>query len=81
MLDAGLGISVIPTLAVPPEGLTQLAVRPLLPRVDREIVLVHRRNRALGPVAQAAWDLVRDVAAQRVGGAQHAVKGRNGRGG
>jgi DNA-binding transcriptional LysR family regulator len=77
MLDAGLGISVIPTLAVPPEGLTHLAVRPLLPRVDREIVLVHRRNRALAPVAQAAWDLVRDVAAQRVGGAQHAVKGQN----
>lgn len=65
MLDAGLGISVIPTLAVPPEGLQRLAVRPLVPRVDRDIVLVHRRNRALAPVAQAAWDLVREVAAQR----------------
>ncbi len=65
MLDAGLGVSVIPTLALPPEGLPRLAVRPLLPRVDREIVLVHRRNRALAPVAQAAWDLVREVAAQR----------------
>ena len=63
--DAGLGISVIPTLAIPPEGLPQLAVRPLLPRINREIMLVHRRNRALSPVAQAAWDLVRDVAAQR----------------
>lgn len=65
MLDAGLGISVIPTLAVPPEGLARLAVRPLVPRVDREIVLVHRRNRALSPVAQAAWDLVKAVAAKR----------------
>ncbi|WP_198970774.1 LysR family transcriptional regulator [Xylophilus sp. ASV27] len=65
MLDAGLGISVIPTLALPPEGLPRLAVRPLLPRVDREIVLVHRRNRALAPMAQAAWNLVRDMAAQR----------------
>ena len=66
MLDAGLGISVIPTLALPPEGLARLVVRPLVPRVDRDIVLVHRRNRALAPVAQAAWDLVREVAAQRL---------------
>ena len=65
MLDAGLGLSVIPTLALPPEGLARLAVRPLVPRVDREIMLVHRRHRALSPVAQAAWDLVRAVAVQR----------------
>ncbi|WP_311223789.1 MULTISPECIES: LysR family transcriptional regulator [unclassified Acidovorax] len=65
MLDAGLGISVIPALALPPEGLSRLAVRPLLPRVDRDIVLVHRKNRALVPLAQAAWDLVREVARQR----------------
>lgn len=65
MLDAGLGISVIPTLAVPPEGLARLVVRPLVPRVDRDIVLVHRHNRALSPVAQAAWDLVKAVAAKR----------------
>lgn len=65
MLDAGLGISVIPTLALPPEGLARLAVRPLAPRVDREVMLVHRRNRALSPIAQAAWDLVKAVAAQR----------------
>ena len=68
MLDAGLGISVIPTLALPPEGLARLVVRPLVPRVDRDIVLVHRRNRALPPLAQAAWDLVRAVAAQRLRG-------------
>ncbi|MDA8443945.1 LysR family transcriptional regulator [Paracidovorax valerianellae] len=65
MLTAGLGISVVPTLALPPEGLHGVAVRPLRPQVDREIVLVHRRNRALAPVAQAAWDLVRTVARER----------------
>lgn len=65
MLAAGLGITVVPTLALPPEGLPGVAVRPLRPRVDREIVLVHRRNRALAPVAQAAWDLVRTVARER----------------
>ena len=55
----------VPDLALPPEGLNGLAVRPLLPRVDRDIMLVHRRNRALTPLAQAAWELIRDVARQR----------------
>lgn len=65
MLDAGLGVSVIPMLALPPEGLPRLAVRPLQPRVDRDIMLVHRRNRALAPLAQRVWDLVRGVARER----------------
>lgn len=65
MLDAGLGVSIIPMLALPPEGLTRLAVRPLTPRVDRDIVLVHRRNRALAPLAQRVWSLVRAVARVR----------------
>ena len=66
MLDAGLGISVVPTLALPPAGLQGLEVRPLTPRVERAIVLVRRANRALAPVAEVAWGLVRDVAAKRV---------------
>lgn len=65
MLDAGLGISVVPTLALPPSGLQGLEVRPLTPRVERAIVLVRRANRALAPVAEVAWGLVRDVAAKR----------------
>jgi DNA-binding transcriptional LysR family regulator len=65
MLDAGLGVSVIPMLALPPEGVPRLAVRPLLPRVDRDVVLVHRRHRALAPVAQRVWNLVREVARER----------------
>ncbi|MBB6562264.1 DNA-binding transcriptional LysR family regulator [Acidovorax soli] len=65
MLDAGLGISVVPTLALPPAGLQGLEVRPLTPRVERAIVLVRRANRALAPVAEVAWALVRDVAASR----------------
>lgn len=66
MLDAGLGISVVPTLALPPAGLQGLEVRPLTPRVERAIVLVRRANRALAPVAAVAWGLVRDVAARRI---------------
>jgi DNA-binding transcriptional LysR family regulator len=65
MLDAGLGISVVPTLALPPGGLPGLVVRPLRPQIDRSIVLVRRKHRALAPVAQLAWDLVRRVAGER----------------
>ncbi len=65
MLDAGLGISVVPTLALPPAGLQGLVARPLTPRVERAIVLVRRANRALAPVAELAWALVRGVAGER----------------
>ena len=68
MLDAGLGISVVPTLALPPAGLQGLVVRPLTPQVERAIVLVRRANRALAPVAEVAWALVRGVAAERAQG-------------
>lgn len=67
MLDAGLGISVVPLLALPPGGLPGLVARPLLPRVERRVVLVRRRHRALAPVAQVAWDLVRKVAGEHPG--------------
>jgi DNA-binding transcriptional LysR family regulator len=72
MLQAGLGLSVVPELAVPPEwrsagaapgaGPQELASRPLLPRVQRDIMLVRRRQRELSPVAQSVWDMVREEA-------------------
>ncbi|MXN30901.1 LysR family transcriptional regulator [Delftia sp. CH05] len=73
MLQAGLGLSVVPELAVPqawrapasgaptPDA---LASRPLLPRVQRDIMLVRRRQRELSPVAQSVWDLIRAEAAR-----------------
>ncbi|WP_280192314.1 LysR family transcriptional regulator [Delftia sp. PS-11] len=73
MLQAGLGLSVVPELAVPPEWRSAhadagappyaLASRALLPRVQRDIMLVRRRQRELSPVAQSVWDLVRGEAA------------------
>lgn len=63
MVEAGIGLSVMPALAVPPAGLRTLAVRPLVPRVQRSILLVHRRNRAPTPLAQRVWRLIRDTAA------------------
>ncbi len=61
MVEAGIGISVMPALAVPPAGLRTLAVRPLAPRVERRVMLVHRRHRALSPLAQRVWNLVRET--------------------
>lgn len=67
MLEAGLGVAVIPRMALPPQGLSDysgLCVRPLTPRMDRQVMLVQRRNRALSPLAQTAWQLVREQAAK-----------------
>lgn len=63
MVEAGLGISVMPALAVPPAGLRSLVVRPLTPRVERAVMLVHRRNRAPAPLAQRVWQMIRDTTA------------------
>jgi DNA-binding transcriptional LysR family regulator len=73
MLEAGLGVSVVPELALPPQGLRRLVVRPLSPRIDRRVVLVRRRNRVLAPLAEVAWDLVRQVAKDRAGRKAHAA--------
>ena len=63
MVEAGIGISVMPELSLPPEGLPQLVVRPLAPRVQRAIMLIRRRNRALSPLAERVWGIVRETAA------------------
>ncbi|QNK73796.1 LysR family transcriptional regulator [Variovorax sp. PAMC28562] len=61
MVEAGIGISVMPALSLPPGGLGDLVVRPLTPRVQRTIMLIRRRNRALSPVAERVWKLVRET--------------------
>jgi len=58
MVEAGIGLTVMPRLAVPPGGLPGLAVRPLLPRLERTVMLVRRHDRALSPVAERVWGLV-----------------------
>lgn len=65
MVEAGIGISVMPALALPPQELGHLAISPLTPTVERDIVLVHRRNRAPSPLAQRVWALVRQTAQAR----------------
>jgi DNA-binding transcriptional LysR family regulator len=70
MVEQGLGISVMPAFAIPPLGLTALIVRPLVPRIQRSIMLVHRRNRAPSPLAQRVWALIGEVAGR--GGTERA---------
>jgi len=59
MVEAGIGLTVMPRLAVPPGGLHGLVVRPLLPRLERTVMLVRRHDRALSPVAERVWKIVR----------------------
>jgi len=61
MVEAGIGLTVMPQLAVPPGGLHGLEVRPLLPRLERTVMLVRRHDRALSPVAERVWKLVSET--------------------
>lgn len=62
MVEAGIGASVLPALALPlPEGST-LCVKRLIPEIQRKIMLVRRKNRSLSGAAQAVWDVAREQA-------------------
>jgi len=53
LVEAGLGISIIPGCAVPPDAHARLAIRPLVePTVARTIGLIRRRAASLSPVAR-----------------------------
>lgn len=62
MVEAGIGISVLPALALPlPQG-SSLVVKRLEPAMQRKIMLVRRKNRSLSGAAQALWEVVREQA-------------------
>lgn len=77
MVEAGLGLSVVPQLAVPAAWMrrqaqptaSELVARPLAPLVERSIMLVHRQHRALSPVAQHVWGRVAAEAGRLMGSA------------
>ena len=69
MVQQGLGLSVVPRLAIPVGWGKQAATpaksvsavllsRPLVPKVQRSIMLVKRQQRELSPVAHLVWDLI-----------------------
>lgn len=63
MVEAGIGIGVLPALALPLPAGSRLAVRVLHPVVNRSLMLVRRKNRSLSPAAEAIWQVVQAQAA------------------
>ncbi|RUL61442.1 LysR family transcriptional regulator [Dyella dinghuensis] len=59
MVEAGLGITITPTLSAPPAS---LAMRPLTPTEQRSVTLIHRRHRSLSPLAALVWNRLRELA-------------------
>lgn len=58
LLAAGVGISVLPWLALPLPAGSPLVALPLVPRAERTVELIRRRERSLSPAAQSVWELV-----------------------
>ncbi|ADU70131.1 LysR family transcriptional regulator [Pantoea sp. At-9b] len=63
MVEAGIGISILPALALPLPAGRKLTVRRLYPEINRSLMLIKRRNRSLTPAAEAIWQEVRQQAA------------------
>ncbi|PXW27145.1 LysR family transcriptional regulator [Paraburkholderia caballeronis] len=61
LVEAGVGISVLPWLALPLPAGSSLVARPLVPRAERTVELVRRRDRSLSPAAEAVWALIRQL--------------------
>ncbi|MDQ7977887.1 LysR substrate-binding domain-containing protein [Paraburkholderia sp. SARCC-3016] len=61
LVEAGIGISVLPWLALPLPADAKLVARPLMPRAERTVELVRRRDRSLSPAAEAVWGLITQV--------------------
>ncbi|MFL1387367.1 LysR family transcriptional regulator [Pseudomonas tritici] len=62
LVEAGLGVGVVPKLAMPAKGHATLVTRPLTdPAISRTLGLISRRGRALSPVAQLLFDLLMAV--------------------
>ncbi|MGH8811871.1 MAG: LysR family transcriptional regulator [Advenella sp.] len=59
MVEAGLGVGVVPRLAMPGMEHASLVSLPLCnPQVTRSIGLIHRRTKALNPVVKLFYDLL-----------------------
>lgn len=59
LVEAGIGVSVLPWLSLPLPAGSSLVARTLTPRAERTVELVRRRDRSLSPAAQAVWELAR----------------------
>jgi DNA-binding transcriptional LysR family regulator len=64
LVEAGVGVSVLPWLALPLPAGAALVARALVPRAERTVELVRRRDRSLSPAAEAVWSLIRQLPAR-----------------
>lgn len=62
MVQVGIGISILPALALPLPADRALTVRRLYPEINRSLTLIKRKNRSLTPAAEAIWQEVRQQA-------------------
>jgi DNA-binding transcriptional LysR family regulator len=70
MVQEGLGIALLPRIAVERElqiGILREVEIAGMPNPTRQIALINRRSRPLGPVAQAFVDIVQEIYAQQRG--------------
>jgi DNA-binding transcriptional LysR family regulator len=63
MVEAGIGISIMPALSLPPAGSSTLAASLLIPSVRPAVTMIRRRNWPLSPPAERVWALVRQTVA------------------
>lgn len=68
MVEAGIGISVLPALALPLPQDSHLIVKRLTPAMERQLMLARRKNRSLSTAAQALWEIVRAQAGELAAG-------------
>ncbi|MEM5385581.1 Uncharacterized HTH-type transcriptional regulator YfeR [Paraburkholderia piptadeniae] len=61
LVQEGIGVSVLPWLAMPLPAGSSLVTRALVPRAERTVELVRRRDRSLSPAADAVWNLIHQV--------------------
>ncbi|WP_413724024.1 LysR substrate-binding domain-containing protein [Sodalis sp. RH16] len=63
MVEAGIGISIVPALALPLPAGSSLVVRALQPEINRSLMLARRKNRTLSPAGEVIWEVVQQQAA------------------
>lgn len=65
MVQAGLGLSVLPALSLPLPDTQALRAVPLEAGFSRQVVLARRRQRSLSPAAQRLWALIAELSLPR----------------
>ena len=77
LVEAGLGVAAVPSMAMPPRDHPLLVSVPLVePVVTRKVGLIRRRGRSLSPAARQLYELFGHL--KRRDGGGHASKGRGG---